>query len=154
MKKLRILGLISCLILLFSCVFVLSACDDVEKVTFKESDFYGVWVYVWSTQKPNESTDDPFSLPRQDSVEFLNVDGQLTVKYGDDDKLWTADAELKGNSVIAKIYNYIGDEEFTYFIFTMDNSKSFITAHRKMSTNGKIWSTWKYCSDYSYANRD
>ena len=151
MKKLRILGLISCLILLFSCVFVLSACDDVEKVAFKESDFYGTWAYVWSTQTPNESIDNP---PREDSVEFLNVDGQLTVKYGNYRKLWTGDAELKGNSVIAKIYNYVIDDEFTYFIFTMDNSKSFITAHAKSPTDGRIWlGTWKYCSDYSYINR-
>lgn len=143
MKKLRILSLISCLILLFFCVFVLSACDDVEKVTFKESDFYGTWVYVRDTMEYNNA----------DSVEFLNNDGQLTVKYDDiysiSMKIFTG--ELKGNSVFCIDDNY--SDGYVYRIFTMDDSKSFITL-TELGSTGEVYFTGKFCSDYSYNNRD
>lgn len=143
MKKLRILGLISCLILLFSCVFVLSACDDVEKVTFKESDFYGTWVYVWDTMNYN----------RADSVEFLNKDGQLTVKFDNTYSMQTFTGELKGNSVFCKDDNYSSDG-YVYRIFTMDDSKSFITMTILLNESVSEVSTAKFCSDYSYNNRN
>lgn len=142
MKKLRVLSLISCLILLFSCVFVLSACDDVEKVTFKESDFYGTWVYVWDTMNYNLA----------DSVEFLNKDGQLTVKFDDTYSMKIFTGELKGNSVFCIDDNYSNGP--LYKIFTMDDSKSFITLTDLEPTSGDVYFTGKFCSDYSYNNRD
>lgn len=143
MKKLRVLGLISCLILLFSCVFVLSACDDVEKVTFKESDFYGVWVYVRGTA----------SGDYLDSVEFVNENGQLKVKMDRGLKRLTYDAVLKGNSVIF-IDDHFSAYDDGYFIFTMDDSKSFITMTTMYYSSGEVDDTAKFCSDYSYANRN
>ncbi len=143
MKKLRVLGLISCLILLFSCVFVLSACDDVEKVTFKESDFYGVWVYVRGTA----------SGDYLDSVEFVNENGQLKVKMDRGLKRLTYDAVLKGNSVIF-IDDHFSAYDDGYFIFTMDDSKSFITMTTMYYSSGEVHDTAKFCSDYSYANRN
>ena len=142
MYKRKILTLSICLILLFSCVFVLSACDDVEKVTFKESDFYGTWVYVWDTMKYNIA----------DSVEFLNENGQLIVKYDDRLSMNIYDGVLKGNSIICIEENFSFDD-YGYFIFTMDDSKSFITM-TAMYRSGEILSTCKFCSDYSYINRN
>lgn len=142
MYKRKILTLSICLILLFSCVFVLSACDDVEKVTFKESDFYGTWVYVWDTMNYN----------RADSVEFLNKDGQLTVKFDNTYSMQTLTGELKGNSVFCKDDNY--SDGYVYRIFTMDDSKSFITMTILLNESVSEVSTAKFCSDYSYANRN
>lgn len=142
MKKLRILGLISCLILLFSCVFVLSACDDVEKVTFKESDFYGTWAYVKGT----------VLYDYLDSVEFVNENGQLKVKMDRGLTRKSYDAVLKGNSIIF-IDDHFTYDDYGYFIFTMDDSKSFITM-TTMYRSGKVSNTAKFCSDYSYANLD
>lgn len=142
MKKLRILGLISCLILLFSCVFVLSACDDVEKVTFKESDFYGTWAYVKGT----------VLYDYLDSVEFANENGQLKVKMDRGLTRKSYDAVLKGNSIIF-IDDHFTYDDYGYFIFTMDDSKSFITM-TTMYRSGKVSNTAKFCSDYSYANLD
>ncbi len=141
MKKLRIFSLISCLILLFFCVFALSACDDVEKVTFNESDFYGTWLYVRDTMEYNNA----------DSVEFLNNDGQLTVKYDDTHSMKTLSGQLKGNSVFCIDDNY--SDGFLYRIFTMDNSKSFITL-TVLEPAGEIYFTGKFCSDYSNINRN
>ena len=142
MKKLRILGLISCLILLFSCVFVLSACDDVEKVTFKEIDFYGTWAYVKGT----------VLYDYLDSVEFVNENGQLKVKMDRGLTRKSYDAVLKGNSIIF-IDDHFTYDDYGYFIFTMDDSKSFITM-TTMYRSGKVSNTAKFCSDYSYANLD
>ena len=142
MKKLRILGLISCLILLFSCVFVLSACDDVEKVTFEESDFYGTWAYVKGT----------VLYDYLDSVEFVNENGQLKVKMDRGLTRKSYDAVLKGNSIIF-IDDHFTYDDYGYFIFTMDDSKSFITM-TTMYRSGKVSNTAKFCSDYSYANLD
>lgn len=143
MYKRKILTLSICLILLFSCVFVLSACDDVEKVTFKESDFYGVWVYVRGTA----------SGDYLDSVEFVNENGQLKVKKDFGLKRLTFDAVLKGNSVIFIYDNFSPDGDYGYYIFTMDDSKSFITM-TAMYRSGEVSDTAKFCSDYSYANLD
>lgn len=142
MKKLRILGLISCLILLFSCVFVLSACDDVEKVTFEESDFYGVWVYVKGTAQGDYL----------DSVEFVNENEQLKVKMDEGLNRLSYDAVLKGNSIIC-IIDHFTDDDYGYYFFTMDDSKSFIT-YTSMFRSGEVLDTAKFCSDYSYMNND
>lgn len=142
MKKLRILGLISCLILLFSCVFVLSACDDVEKVTFKESDFYGTWAYVKGTVRNDHL----------DSVEFVNENGQLKVKMDGSSSRLSYDAVLKGNSIICIEDNFTYND-YGYLIFTMDDSKSFITMTAKYRS-GEVLYTAKFCSDYSYINRN
>ena len=142
MKKLRILGLISCLILLFSCVFVLSACDDVEKVTFKESDFYGTWVYVRGTAVRDYL----------DNVEFVNENGQLKVKMDRGLQRLSYDAVLKDNSIIFIDDDFTYDD-YGYFIFTMDDSKSFITM-TSMYRSGEVSDTAKFCSDYSYMNND
>ncbi len=142
MKNTKILTVSICLILLFSCVFVLSACDDVEKVTFKESDFYGVWVYVRGTA----------SGDYLDSVEFVNENGQLKVKMDRGLKRLTYDAVLKGNSVIF-IDDHFTSDDYGYFIFTMDDSKSFITM-TTMYRSGEVLDTAKFCSDYSYMNND
>lgn len=142
MKNTKILTVSICLILLFSCVFVLSACDDVEKVTFEESDFYGAWLYVWDTMKYNIA----------DSVQFLNENGQLIVKYDDRLSMNIYDGVLKGNSIICIEENFSFDD-YGYYIFTMDDSKSFITM-TAMYRSGEILSTCKFCSDYSYANRN
>lgn len=142
MKKLRILGLISCLILLFSCVFVLSACDDVEKVTFKESDFYGTWAYVKGTA----------SSDSYDSVEFVNENGQLKVKMDRGLQRLSYDAVLKDNSIIF-IDDHFTSDDYGYFIFTMDDRKSFITLTKKFRS-GEVKGTAKFCSDYSYMNND
>lgn len=143
MYKRKILTLSICLILLFSCVFVLSACDDVEKVTFKESDFYGVWVYVRGTA----------SGDYLDSVEFVNENGQLKVKMDRGLKRLTYDAVLKGNSVIF-IDDHFSAYDDGYFIFTMDDSKSFITMTTMYYSSGEVHDTAKFCSDYSYMNND
>lgn len=143
MYKRKILTLSICLILLFSCVFVLSACDDVEKVTFKESDFYGTWVYVKGTVLGDYN----------DSVEFVNENGQLKVKMDFGLQRLTFDAVLKGNSVIFIYDNFSLDGDYGYYIFTMDDSKSFITM-TSMYRSGKVADVAKFCSDYSYANLD
>lgn len=143
MKNTKILTVSICLILLFSCVFVLSACDDVEKVTFKESDFYGTWAYVKGTVLGDY----------EDSVEFVNENGQLKVKMDFGLQRLTFDAVLKGNSVIFIYDNFSFDGDYGYYIFTMDDSKSFITM-TSMYRSGKVSDVAKFCSDYSYANRN